>query len=157
MKTPITNLTCSPCSRWAKGFLALVIAGVATVVSGCADELALSGPAAADRPAESISASEVTGEESPAEAAVAATHTAGEGTDARDDAADAPEEEDADAKDSETEAQMWEIIEETFARKGELKDGVYRLVTPRTDLFVTMDGMDVPAGAFLESDFRFWR
>lgn len=58
--------------------------------------------------------------------------------------------------DGETEAQMWEIIEETFARKGELKDGVYRLVTPRDDLFVTMHGMDVPTGAFLESDFRFW-
>jgi hypothetical protein len=67
------------------------------------------------------------------------------------------ERDDAEGDDGETEAQMWEIIEETFARKGELKDGVYRLVTPRTDLFVTMDGMDVPAGAFLESDFRFWR
>jgi hypothetical protein len=60
-------------------------------------------------------------------------------------------------EDGESEAEMWEIIEETFGRKGELKDGVYRLVTPRTDLFVTMDGMDVPAAAFIESDFRFWR
>lgn len=59
--------------------------------------------------------------------------------------------------DAETEAHMWEVIEETFGRKGEVQDGVYRLVTPRSDLFVTMDGMDVPAGAFLESDFRFWR
>ena len=67
-----------------------------------------------------------------------------------------PEGEAADP-DAETEAQMWEVIEETFGRKGEVKDGVYRLVTPRSDLFVTMDGMDVPAGAFLESDFRFWR
>ncbi len=44
-----------------------------------------------------------------------------------------------------------------FGRQGEVNDGVYRLVTPRTDLFVTMEGMDVPTGAFLESDFRFWR
>ena len=68
----------------------------------------------------------------------------------------APEGEGADP-DAETEAHMWEVIEETFGRKGEVKDGVYRLVTPRSDLFVTMDGMDVPAGAFIESDFRFWR
>ena len=73
------------------------------------------------------------------------------GNDAEAEAADGAE------KDGESEAEMWEIIEETFARRGELNDGVYRLVTPRTDLFVTMDGMDVPAGAFLESDFRFWR
>jgi hypothetical protein len=48
-------------------------------------------------------------------------------------------------------------LEKTFGRKGEVNDGVYRLVTPRPDLFVTVNGMDVPTGAFLESDFRFWR
>jgi hypothetical protein len=52
---------------------------------------------------------------------------------------------------------LFQRLDETFKRKGEVKDGVYRLVTPRTDLFVTMDGRDVPTGAFLESDFRFWR
>ena len=57
----------------------------------------------------------------------------------------------------ETEAQMWAVLKEVFGREGELKEGVYRLVTPREDMFVTMDGMDVPSGAFLESDFRFWR
>lgn len=60
-------------------------------------------------------------------------------------------------EEEETQAQMWEVLGKTFGRRGEVKDGVYRLVTPRADLFVTMDGRDVPAGAFLESDFRFWR
>jgi hypothetical protein len=52
---------------------------------------------------------------------------------------------------------LFHALDETFGRKGEIKDGVYRLVTPRPDLLVTVDGMDVPTGAFLESDFRFWR
>jgi len=52
---------------------------------------------------------------------------------------------------------LFRQLDETFKRKGEVKDHVYRLVTPRTDLFVTMDGRDVATGAFLESDFRFWR
>jgi hypothetical protein len=56
-----------------------------------------------------------------------------------------------------SEAGLFRQLDETFGRKGEVKDGVYRLVTPRPDLSVTMDGMDVPTGAFLESDFRFWR
>lgn len=56
-----------------------------------------------------------------------------------------------------SEAALFRRLDETFGRKGDVKDGVYRLVTPRTDLLVTMDGMDVPPGAFLESDFRFWR
>ena len=62
----------------------------------------------------------------------------------------------AEDEDGETEEQMFRTITRVFGRAGEVKDGVYRLVTPRTDLFVTMDGMDVPAAAFLESDFRFW-
>ena len=55
---------------------------------------------------------------------------------------------------------LFRRLDEAFGRDGiagEVKDGVYRLVRPRSDLFVTMDGMDVPAGAFVESDFRFWR
>ncbi len=64
-----------------------------------------------------------------------------------------PEDEDVD----DSQAALFRRLDETFGRKGEVKDGVYRLTTPRTDLLVTMDGMDVPAGAFLESDFRFWR
>ena len=59
------------------------------------------------------------------------------------------------ADDSET--VLFRHLDEVFKRKGEVKDGVYRLVTPRKDLFVTMDGRDVATGAFLESDFRFWR
>ncbi len=60
-----------------------------------------------------------------------------------------------DADDSE--AALFRTLDETFGRTGEIRDGVYRLVTPRSDLSVTVDGMDVPTGAFLESDFRFWR
>jgi hypothetical protein len=56
-----------------------------------------------------------------------------------------------------SEPALFRALDETFGRKGEIKDGVYRLVTPRDDLLVTMDGRDVPTGAFLESDFRFWR
>jgi hypothetical protein len=53
-------------------------------------------------------------------------------------------------------AALFAELDKTFGGKGEVKDGVYRLVTPRPDLFVTLNGMDVPTGAFLESDFRFW-
>jgi len=60
-----------------------------------------------------------------------------------------------DAHDSD--ASLFAELDKAFGRKGEVKDGVYRLVTPRPDLFVTLNGMDVPTGAFLESDFRFWR
>ena len=61
------------------------------------------------------------------------------------------------ADDTDSEAALFAELDKTFGRKGEVKDGVYRLVTPRPDLFVTVNGMDVPTGAFLESDFRFWR
>jgi hypothetical protein len=56
-----------------------------------------------------------------------------------------------------TDTALFAQLDTSFGRKGEVKDGVYRLVTPRPDLFVTVNGMDVPTGAFLESDFRFWR
>ena len=62
-----------------------------------------------------------------------------------------------DLPDDDSEPALFRRITEVFGREGEIKDGVYRLVTPRSDLLVTMDGMDVPSGAFLESDFRFWR
>jgi hypothetical protein len=55
------------------------------------------------------------------------------------------------------EAALFAELDDSFGRKGEVNHGVYRLVTPRRDLFVTVNGMDVPTGAFLESDFRFWR
>jgi hypothetical protein len=70
----------------------------------------------------------------------------------------APPSDDADDEAApENEPALFRQLDETFGRNGDVKDGVYRLVTPRADLFVTMDGMDVPTGAFLESDFRFWR
>lgn len=53
-------------------------------------------------------------------------------------------------------AALFRQLDQTFGRGGEVTAGVYRLITPRADLFVTVDGMDVPTGAFLESDFRFW-
>jgi hypothetical protein len=59
--------------------------------------------------------------------------------------------------DDDSEAAIFAALDQSFGRKGEVKDGVYRLVTPRPDLLVTVDGMDVPTGAFIESDFRFWR
>lgn len=62
-----------------------------------------------------------------------------------------------DVPSDDSEPALFRRLTEVFGREGEIKDGVYRLVTPRDDLFVTMDGMDVPPGAFLESDFRFWR
>jgi len=55
-----------------------------------------------------------------------------------------------------SEAELFAELDKAFGRKGEVSHGVYRLVTPRPDLFVTVNGMDVPTGAFLESDFRFW-
>jgi hypothetical protein len=62
-----------------------------------------------------------------------------------------------DDSEDDSEAAIFATLDQTFGRKGEVKEGVYRLVTPRPDLVVTVDGMDVPTGAFLESDFRFWR
>ena len=55
-----------------------------------------------------------------------------------------------------SEAALFAELDKAFGRKGEVTNGVYRLITPRPDLFVTVNGMDVPTGAFLESDFRFW-
>lgn len=69
----------------------------------------------------------------------------------------APSAHGADDSDDDSEAAIFAGLDQVFGRKGEVKDGVYRLVTPRPDLVVTVDGMDVPTGAFLESDFRFWR
>ena len=55
-----------------------------------------------------------------------------------------------------SDAALFRKLDESFGRKGEVNGSVYRLVTPRPDLLVTVNGMDVPTGAFLESDFRFW-
>jgi hypothetical protein len=62
-----------------------------------------------------------------------------------------------DDEEDESEATLFRRLDESFGRSGDVKDGVYRLVTPRADLMVTMEEMDVPTGAFIESDFRFWR
>lgn len=166
--TTRTNPPASVRPRRLAKWPALLLVSAAITMCGCADEIALSGSAGRD-PDGPVTVPAVRGENSPGAAEPfnkaerlrnARTPTPDEGAEVSQAGAHAEADQaelEGDAKDSETEAQMWEIIEETFARKGELKDGVYRLVTPRTDLFVTMDGMDVPDGAFLESDFRFWR
>jgi hypothetical protein len=56
-----------------------------------------------------------------------------------------------------SEPTLFRQLNEMFGRSGEVKDGVYRWVTPRPDLFVRIEDRDVPTGAFIESDFRFWR
>jgi hypothetical protein len=111
--------------------LALALACAGPAIGGCAGVVADAGPGA-QRPPQHPHAPQ---RPAPGDAAVA----------------EGEEEEDV-----ETEAQMFRTIEDVFGRKGEVRDGVYRLVTPRSDLFVTMEGMDVPTGAFIESDFRFW-
>jgi hypothetical protein len=57
----------------------------------------------------------------------------------------------------ETDAQAWKAIEAALGQKGELKAGVYRLVFPREDLDVTIEGNEVPAAAGIASEFRFYR
>lgn len=48
-------------------------------------------------------------------------------------------------------------IESVLNKKGEQREEVYIVTYPRDDLYVTMDGWDVPTDAGLESDFRFFR
>ena len=56
-----------------------------------------------------------------------------------------------------TDTEAWKVISAELAKKGELKDGVYRVVVPRLDLEVTVEGNVVPASAGIESEFRFYR
>lgn len=64
---------------------------------------------------------------------------------------------DAAADGEETDEQAWKQIAATVGTAGTLKDGVYTVALPRTDLTVTLHGNDVPAGAGLESRFHFYR
>jgi hypothetical protein len=57
----------------------------------------------------------------------------------------------------ETDAAAWRAVAEAMGKKGEWKAKVYRLVYPREDLEVTVEGNEVPAAAGIESEFRFWR
>ena len=57
----------------------------------------------------------------------------------------------------ETDEQAWQNIRAALGKPGDLDDGVLTLVFPRDDLQVTVQGNDVPVGAGLWSEFRFWR
>jgi len=66
-----------------------------------------------------------------------------------------PAEEDPAAE--ETDAAAWRAVAEAMGKQGEWKARVYRVVYPREDLEVTVEGNEVPAAAGIESEFRFWR
>ena len=57
----------------------------------------------------------------------------------------------------ETDEEAWQNIRAALGKPGTLDDGVLTLVFPRDDLQVTVQGNDVPVGAGLWSEFRFWR
>jgi hypothetical protein len=50
----------------------------------------------------------------------------------------------------------WTQLDPILASHGELKDDVYSYTIPRTDLNVTVEGMDVPAAAGIASVFHFY-
>ena len=51
----------------------------------------------------------------------------------------------------------WRPLDKVIGSAGVLKDDVYTFTVPRNDLDVAVDGMEVPAGAGIASDFRFFR
>ncbi|HEY8750696.1 MAG TPA: DUF1259 domain-containing protein, partial [Tepidisphaeraceae bacterium] len=61
------------------------------------------------------------------------------------------------ATDSPNSPNDWSIVAQTLGRKGILHDNVYTVTIPRTDLFVAIEGMDVPAAAGIATDFNFYR
>ena len=52
---------------------------------------------------------------------------------------------------------MAKQIAAALGKQGELKDEVYTVTFPRTDLDVSIEGMEVPAAAGVASEFRFYR
>lgn len=50
----------------------------------------------------------------------------------------------------------WDTVASILGRKGELRQGVYVVRVPRDDLFVSIEGMEVPAAAGIESTFHFY-
>ena len=63
----------------------------------------------------------------------------------------------AEQPEEETDEEAWQNIRAALGKPGELDEGVLTLVFPRDDLQVTVQGNDVPTGAGLWSEFRFWR
>lgn len=51
----------------------------------------------------------------------------------------------------------WSAVDRALGRRGEMRDGVYVVRVPRDDLAVSVEGMDIPAAAGLESTFWFYR
>jgi hypothetical protein len=58
--------------------------------------------------------------------------------------------------DEESDEMAWKIITNALERDGTRKDAVLVVTVPRDDLFVAIDGMDVPTAAGVESIFSFW-
>jgi hypothetical protein len=51
----------------------------------------------------------------------------------------------------------WKALDSIIGAKGTLNDDVYTYLLPRNDLNVAVDGMDVPAGAGIASQFYFYK
>jgi len=58
--------------------------------------------------------------------------------------------------DEESDDTAWKTITSTLQRDGARKDAVLVITVPRDDLFVAIDGMDVPTAAGVESIVNFW-
>ena len=56
-----------------------------------------------------------------------------------------------------SEASAWKEISEVLDKPGVLHKGVYAITFPRDDLSVSIEGMDVPTAAGIESIFYFYR
>jgi hypothetical protein len=64
---------------------------------------------------------------------------------------------DDDGEDHETDEQAWAAIRAALERPAEPRDGILTFTVPRDDLEITVMGNDVPVGAGLASEFRFYR
>jgi hypothetical protein len=62
----------------------------------------------------------------------------------------------SDGSSPETDAAAWKTIASRLGRQGTLHDGVYTIVIPRDDLYVTVERMLVPTSAGIESRFNFY-
>lgn len=54
-------------------------------------------------------------------------------------------------------AAAWKEIAGALGKQGVAQDGVYTVTFPRDDLFVSIEGMDVPTAAGIASVFRFYQ
>ena len=55
------------------------------------------------------------------------------------------------------ESAAWKEIGDALGKRGTSADHVYTVTFPRDELFVSIEGMDVPAAAGIESCFHFYR